>query len=226
MSLSRRTLLGTGVMLAAARVEAAPAGKDATAASAGAPVCSDRMPEIPVDRQTDAQKQASAEFSAGRGLPVFGPFIPLLRSPEVMLRAKAMGDYLRFKSSLPQKLNEFAILLTARHWSQRFEWAIHQPSALKAGLRPEVVAAVGEGRRPGGLDEAEQTIHDFVTELLDHQAVSDATYQTMVRHFGEQGTIDLVGVCGYYGFLAMVLNVARTPLPKNAPVLEPFVCET
>ena len=223
MSISRRTLLGTGAMLAAARVEGAQLGKETSPA---APVCTDRMPEIPLDRQSDAQKQASVEFSAGRALPVFGPFIPLLRSPEVMLRAKAMGDYLRFKSSLPQKLNEFAILLTARHWSQRFEWAIHQASALKAGLSAEVVAAVAEGRRPGGLDDAEQNVHDFVTELLNHQGVSDPTYQATVRHFGEQGTIDLVAVCGYYSFLAMVLNVARTPPPKNAPVLWPFVCAT
>src|SRR5208283_2002189 len=159
MALSRRELIGTGVFLAAARVDALPASPD-TSAAPRRPPCPDRMPEIALERQTEAQRKASTEFSAGRGMPIFGPFVPLLRSPEVMLRAKAMGDYLRFKSSLPQKLNEFAILLTARHWSQRFEWAIHQPSALKAGLSPEVVAAVAEGRRPGGLDDVEQNVHD------------------------------------------------------------------
>jgi 4-carboxymuconolactone decarboxylase len=222
MRLSRRALLGTGVALAAARVEASPAAKDAGAAAA--PACADRMPDIAPERQTEAQRLASAEFMAGRGTPVFGPFVPLLRSPEVMLRAKAMGDYLRFKSSLPPKLNEFAILLSARHWSQRYEWAIHQPLALKAGLRPEVAAMVAQGRRPTGLDEGEQLLYDFVTELLAHQGVSDATYQAFVARFGEQGTIDLIGVCGYYTLIAMVLNVARTPVPKNAAPLEPFVC--
>jgi 4-carboxymuconolactone decarboxylase len=141
-----------------------------------------------------------------------------------MLRTKAMGDYLRYKTSLPAKLNEFAILLTARHWTQRYEWAIHQPLALKAGLSPDVVAAVAEGRRPQALDEAEQVVHDFHTELMNHQSVCDATYQAAVARFGEQGVIDLVGVCGYYTFLAMVLNVARTPPPKNAPTFESFVC--
>jgi 4-carboxymuconolactone decarboxylase len=225
MSLSRRALLGTGVVLAAARVDAAASARDAGPALPVARRCSDRMPEIPFEQQTEAEKKASAEFLASRGTPVFGPFVPLLRSPEVMLRAKAMGDYLRYNSSLPLKLNEFAILLTARHWSQRYEWVVHQPLALKAGLSPEVAAAVAEGRRPPILDDGEQLIHDFVAELLNHQGVSNPTYQAAVRRFGEQGTIDLVGVCGYYTFLAMVLNVARTPLPKDAPTtFEPFMC--
>jgi 4-carboxymuconolactone decarboxylase len=223
MWLSRRALLGTGVALAAARADALPGGKD-TLTAVPAAACSDRMPEIPSERQTEAQRKASAEFLAGRGMPVFGPFVPLLRSPEVMLRAKAMGDYLRFKTSLPSKLNEFAILVTARHWSQPYEWAIHQPLAVKAGVSPEVVAMVAEGRRPSGLDEGEQLVHDFVTELLSHHGVCDATYRAAVGRFGEQGTIELTSVCGYYTFLAMVLNVARTPIPKNSPKLEPFVC--
>jgi 4-carboxymuconolactone decarboxylase len=225
MPLSRRALLGTGVALAAVSVEAAPSGRDAGPVTAAG--CSDRMPEIPPDRQTDAQRKASAEFLAGRGTPVFGPFVPLLRSPEVMLRTKAMGDYLRFNSSIPVKLNEFVILLTARRWSQRYEWSFHQPLALKAGLSADVVAAVAEGRRPARLDEAEQLVYDFVSELLQHQAVSDVTYQAALRRFGEQGVIDLVAVSGYYTYLAMVLNVARTPLPKNGPPpLEAFICAT
>jgi 4-carboxymuconolactone decarboxylase len=182
------------------------------------------MPPIPPDRQTDAQKKASAEFLASRGTAVFGPFVPLLRSPEVMLRAKAMGDYLRYQSTLPPKLNEMAILLVARRWTQRLEWAIHQPIALKAGLAPAVVAAITEGRRPAPMDEGEQLVHDFVTELLDNQSVCDATYQAAVRRFGEQGTVDLAGVCGYYTFLAMILNVARTAVPKDAAPLDPLVC--
>lgn len=164
MWLSRRALLGTGVALAAARVDALPAGKDTGMGSRG-PACTDRMPALAPERQTEAQRKASSEFLAGRGTPVFGPFVPLLRSPEVMLRAKAMGDYLRYKSSLPPKLNEFAILLTARHWTQRYEWAIHQPLALKAGLSSEVVAMVAEGRRPtaertGRRRAARQRLHD------------------------------------------------------------------
>src|SRR6476659_9410818 len=103
-----------------------------------------RMPPIPADKLTPEQKKASDDFAAERKTPVFGPFVPLLRSPEVMLRAKAMGDYLRYKSVLPPQLNEFAILITARHWTQGYEWAVHQPIAVKAGLKPEITQALAE----------------------------------------------------------------------------------
>ena len=222
MSVSRRALLGTGVVLAAVRSGAAP--RDGGTTNPAPAACGDRMPDIPADRQTEAQRKASAEFFAGRKVAVFGPFVPLLRSPEVMLRTKAMGDYLRYQSSLPPKLNELIILLTARHWTQRYEWAVHQPIALKAGLPPEVAAAVADGRRPEKVDADEQLVIDLVHELLDNQAISDPTYAAGVRRFGEQGLIDLVSVCGYYTFLAMVLNVARTPVPAGAPTLAPFVC--
>ena len=181
------------------------------------------MPEIPVDKMTEAQKKAAEEFAAGRGVPVFGPFIPLLRSPEVMLRAKAMGDYLRYKSVLPPKLNEFAILITARQWTQQYEWAVHYPIAIKAGLSADIAKAVLEGRRPQSMPEDEEIIYEFCTELHRNQSVSDASYARALARFGEQGVIDLVGVNGYYTFLAMVLNTARTPVPKGStPALPGF----
>ena len=183
----------------------------------------DRMPEIPADKLTEAQKKAAEEFAAGRGTAVFGPFVPLLRSPEVMLRAKAMGDYLRYKSVLPPKLNEFAILITSRRWTQQYEWEVHCPIAIKAGLSAEVAKAVAEGRRPAGMSEEEEIVYEFCTELHHNQSVSDTTYARALAKFGEQGIIDMVGVNGYYTFLAMVLNVARTPLPKgSAPALAAF----
>ena len=111
----------------------------------------DRMPPIPPDRLTDAQKTAIAEFKAARSADISGPFVPLLRSPEVMTRARAMGDYLRFKSSLPPRLSEFVILLTARRWTQQYEWNAHQPLALQGGLRGEIVKAIADGRRPGAM---------------------------------------------------------------------------
>jgi 4-carboxymuconolactone decarboxylase len=183
----------------------------------------DRMPEIPADKMTPEQKKAAEDFAAGRGTPVFGPFVPLIRSPEVMLRAKAMGDYLRFKSVLPPKLNEFVILITARQWTQNYEWAVHGPIALKAGLNPEIMKAVADGRRPTGMSEDEEIVYEFSTELHRNRSVSDATYQRAVAKFGEQGVMDMLGVNGYYTFLAMVLNTARTPLPKGAsPALAPW----
>ncbi len=175
----------------------------------------DRMPPIPEDKLTPEQKKAAEEFAAGRGTAVFGPFVPLLRSPEVMLRAKAMGDYLRFKSTLPPKLNEFVILITARQWTQQYEWDVHFPIALKAGVEPEVAKALQEGRRPQGMSVDEEIVYDVCDELRRNQGVSDATYARAVSRFGEQGVIDLLGVNGYYTFLAIVMNTTRTALPKD-----------
>ena len=202
--------------------EASKSNQAATSAQSPAPAQSvmptDRMAEIPSDKLTPEQKKAADEFAAGRGTPVFGPFVPLLRSPEVMLRAKAMGDYLRFKSALPAKLNEFVILITARQWSQGYEWGVHYPIAMKAGLDPEIAKAVAEGRRPEKMPPDEELVYEFCIELHRNQSVSDATYGKAVARFGEQGVIDMIGVNGYYTFLAMVLNTARTPLPKTSGV--------
>ena len=186
-------------------------------------IAQDRMPEIPAGKMTEAQKKAAEEFAAGRGTPVFGPFVPLLRSPEVMLRAKAMGDYLRFKNSLPAKLSEFTILITSRQWTQQYEWDVHYPIAIKAGLSPEIAKAVADGRRPQNMPADEDLVYDFVTELHDTKSVSDATYARAVARFGEQGVIDMIGVNGYYTLLAMVMNTARTALPPDhKPALPVF----
>jgi len=184
----------------------------------------DRMPAIPADRWTDAQKEAAAEFAARRKQEVFGPFAVLLRSPEVMLRATAMGDYLRYRTVLPPALNELAILLTARRWSQPFEWHVHQPAALRAGLSPAIVAAVAGGRRPDYLSDKEARVHDFCSELLRDEKVSDPTYARAVERFGEQGVVEMVAVVGYYTFLSMVMNTAQTAVPADstAPPLEPL----
>jgi 4-carboxymuconolactone decarboxylase len=176
----------------------------------------DRMPPIPADKLTDAQKQASETFAEGRGYAVRGPFVPLIRSPEVMLRAKAMGDYLRFKSTLGSRLNEMVILITARAWTQNYEWHAHYPFALKAGLRPEIADAIAEGTRPAGMADDEAIAYDVATEILRDKRVSDQTYVRAVAKFGEQGVIDLLGVVGYYNFLAIVMNATRTGMPPGA----------
>ena len=185
-------------------------------------VAQDRMPPIPPDKMTEAQKQAAAEYKVHRGVEVNGPFIPLLRSPEVMIRTTAMGDYLRYKTELGPPLNEFVILITARHWSQSYEWSVHQPIALKAGVSADIAKAIADGRRPTGMSADQEIAYDFCDELLHHQSVSDATYARAIARFGEKGTIDMIGVVGYYSFLGLVLNTARTPpdapgLPSLAP---------
>lgn len=218
MTLSRRDFIRTGVGSACTVAMGATAlpletTQPAAARTAALP---DRMPEIPPEKMTPEQKKAADEFAAGRKTPVFGPFVPLLRSPEVMVRAMAMGDYLRYRSVLPSQLNEFAILITARRWTQEYEWAVHQPIAVKAGLKAEIAQALAEGRRPQGMSADEEIIYEFSSELHQNQSVSDATYARALARFGEQGIIDLIGVNGYYTFLAMVLNTARTALPKGA----------
>jgi 4-carboxymuconolactone decarboxylase len=183
----------------------------------------DRMPPIPAERLTDAQKQAMQQFSAARKAEVSGPFWPLLRSPEVMNRARAMGDYLRFTSVLPPRLSEFAIIITARQWTQNYEWDVHAPLALQGGLKPAIIAAIADGRRPDGMADDEDTLYTLCDELHRTQSVSDATYARAVTTFGEQGVIDILGIQGYYTLLAMVLNTARTPVPPgHTPALRAF----
>ena len=195
------------------------------AAMAAPGAAQDRMPPIPAEQLTAAQKTAIAEFKAARGVDISGPFVPMLRSPEVMSRARAMGDYLRFKSSLPPRLSEFVILLTARRWTQQYEWQAHLPHAMKAGLKPEIAQAVAEGRRPTGMAADEELVYELITESLHNKSVCDATYARAVAKFGESGVVDLVGLAGYYLMLAMVMNLARTAMPDGRePLLAPFPC--
>ena len=191
--------------------------------AAGSAAAQDRMPPIPADKLTDAQKKAIEEFKAARSADISGPFVPLLRSPEVMTRARAMGDYLRFRSSLPPRLSEFVILLTARRWTQQYEWNAHAPLAVKGGLKEQIVKAVADGRRPEGMAEDEEIVFALFDEIQKTQSVSDATYARALGKIGEQGIIDVMGITGYYTLLAMVMNTARTPLPDGAkPQLPPL----
>jgi 4-carboxymuconolactone decarboxylase len=176
----------------------------------------DRLPPVPPDLMTKEQQAAAEEFAATRGEPVIGPFATMLRSPEVMLRAKRMGDYLRFKSSIGLKLNELAILVTAREWTQQFEWLLHARFAREAGLSEDIIAAIADGRRPPSLDADETIVYDLSIELHRTRQVSDQTWALAVTRFGEQGVVDLVATNGYYSFLAMMMNAARTGLPEGA----------
>lgn len=181
-----------------------------TSESAVYPRFVDRLPAIPEGQWTEAQKAAVAEFSAGRGYGPLGPFWVMLRSPEVMLRAKAMGDYLRYRNRLPKDISEMVILQTARNWSQSFEWVHHARFAREYGLADDIIAAIADGRRPAVLSIAQAAAYDFTVELQTHKRVSDVTYARAVAAFGEPGVIDLIGVQGYYTMLAMMMNVART----------------
>jgi 4-carboxymuconolactone decarboxylase len=191
----------------------------------GAAAAQDRMPPIPKDKMTEAQKKAFDEVTSGpRGAGgAEGPFVPLLRSPEFMSVLQKTGEYVRFHNSIGPKLTEFVILFTARQWTQQYEYDAHQVNGLKAGVKQEMISAITEGRRPTGMAADEEIVYDFCTELRQNQSVSDATYARAVSKFGEQGVVDMTGLVGYYTTLAMIMNVARSPLAdgKKAP-LAPF----
>ena len=181
-----------------------------------------RMPPIPDEEMTEAQKEAVEEFRAARGEPG-GPWSVILRSPELLNRLRGVSDYLRFNSSLPPRRSEFVILITAREWTQNYEWAAHYPLALEGGLSPDIAAAVADGRRPEGMADDEKALYDFCTALHRDGRVSDSIYVRALAEFGEQGIVEMVGLSGYYTLIAMVLNTARIPLRPNAtPALEPF----
>ena len=191
-----------------------------------AALAQDRMPPIPADKLSPAQKKAVELLVAtprGAAGPT-GPFIPLLRSPELMNRLQAVGGYLRFNSALPQKLVNMIALLTSRHYTQQYEWDGNYPLSLKSGLSADIANAIGDGRRPEGIAGDEELVYNFVTELLQNKSVSDLTYARLVSKFGEQGVVDATAIVGYYSTLAMIMNVARAPgqPDSKAPKLAPF----
>lgn len=182
----------------------------------------ERLPAIPPDRYNEAQKKAAADFLAARNMPVFGPFEPLMHSPEVMSQARAMGDYLRYKSAIGTTLSELAIIITAREWTQDYEWWLHAPIAMKSGIKPGIVDAIRDGRRPAGMSEDEEIVYDFSIELHRTRRVSDATFARAEKRFGKNGVVDLVGINGYYTFLAMQLNTARYRIPEDGVPMPRF----
>jgi 4-carboxymuconolactone decarboxylase len=193
-------------------------GKGASVKQISINVAPERMPPISDDKMTAEQKKAAASISAGPRGEVKGPFVSLLRSPELMDRVQRVGEYIRFRCPLDKRLNELAAAMTARHWTQQFEWWAHSRQALEAGLKPAIAEAIAEGRRPTGMADDEEIVYDLLTELLVNKGVCDTTYERAVRKFGEGGLIDLIAVSGYYGLLAMIMNTTRTAVPEGSPL--------
>ena len=182
-----------------------------------------RFKPLVESEMSEAQQKAARDIASGqRGrLNPDGPNALLLRSPELMGRTQRVGEYLRYNTSIPQRLNEFAILITARQWTAQVEWIAHHPLALKAGIDPAVAADLALGKRPTAMKEDEAIIYQFVKELHETKGVRDAAFKAVLDKFGERGVIDLIGLTGYYTMLAMVLNVAQQPLPGGvAPPLQ------
>ena len=191
---------------------------------AGQRAFQDRMPPLPADKMTDAQRKAAEEMIAGPRKGVKGPFIPLLRSPELMDRLQKVGEYLRFQSALAQGISELIMLVVSREWTQHFEWFVHVPLGRKAGISEDTIAALAEGRRPPGMSEDEELAYDFCVELLRNKGVSETSYRRAVMKFGENGVIDMVGVAGYFTTMSMVMNVAHSPPSDDQSVgaLSPY----
>jgi 4-carboxymuconolactone decarboxylase len=184
----------------------------------------ERMPPLSMEVMDEAQKAAAQELINGPRGAVFGPFIPLMRSPELMNRLQKVGEYIRFHSALETRINEWVMLIVSRHWTQQFEWCMHYPLAIKAGMKQEVLDALAEGRRPKGMSDDEEIAYDLCEELTRTHGVSDETYRRAADKFGERGVIDMVGLVGYFTTVSMVMNVARTPPQKETTVtpLSPF----
>jgi len=158
------------------------------------------------DALNEAQRKALEEFKALRGVEPFGPFIDLLVSPELMNRVSALGEYLRYRSALPPRLSELAILITAAHWRQQFEWDIHAPVALKAGVPQATIDAIWAHIPPAALDGEQQVLYELCVALHREQSVPAGIRARAHQILGQQATMDAMAICGYYALLAMILN--------------------
>jgi len=182
-----------------------------------------RFKPLAFDQMTPEQKTMTMNLLTGERRGMGGPFNVLLRSPEMGDLAQKLGAQVRFHSSLPPRLNELAIILTARYWTAQYEWRAHKAAALQAGLSPAIVDAIAAGKRPASMQPDEQALYNFGDELLKRKHVSDATFQAAIKAFGERGVVDAIGVMGYYQLVSMILNVDRYPLPEGAkPELQPL----
>ena len=172
---------------------------------------------------TPAQKVMADNLLNGERAGGGGPFNVMMRSPEMGDLAQTLGAQVRYHSSLPPKLNEFAIIITGRYWTSQYEWYAHKSLALKAGLKPAITDSLAAGKRPTGMDNDEEMIYNFATELLNSKQVSDKSLKALVDKFGEKGAVDLTTVIGYYQLVCSMLNLDKYPLPDGVqPELKPL----
>ena len=176
----------------------------------------DRLPPLPQSLWNAAQRECADEIIQGPRGAVIEPFIPLLRSPELCTHTQRMGEYLRYRSAIGLRLSELAILVTARHWSQEVEWAIHAPIAIREGISESIVHAIGMNQKPQFTQVDEQLVYDFSQQSLVEKKISDVTWVQAQSLLGEHGAVDLLGIVGYYTMLSVVMNGARTPAPLGA----------
>lgn len=192
------------------------------AALASGAAAQTRFPDVAPGTMSPEQKSMYDAIMSGPRHSMEGPFNAWLRSPVLGTRLQAVGEYLRFNTTVPRKLNEFAILITAVEWSSGFEWYAHHPLALKAGLEPEVAEQLRRGERPAAMTQDETVVYDFVTQLHRRHQVGNREFSSATALLGEQGVMDLIALVGYYDTVSMTLNVAQVQPPENAgPNLAP-----
>ena len=176
----------------------------------------ERFAKIPLDKMSPEQRTIAEAIMNGPRGRMSGPFNAWLRSPVLADRLQKVGEYVRFNTSLDKRINEMAILMTAQAWGAQYEWYAHAPLAIKAGLDPEVVKAIGVGQKPAKMKDDEAIVWEFTTQLRRDHSVDDAVYAKALDKFGEAGIIDLVAVNGYYDVVSMTLNIARVKPPAEA----------
>lgn len=175
-----------------------------------------RIPLPTLESMTAAQRAVYDNIVSGPRGRLVGPLRAVLHNPELAERWQRLGEILRFNTVLPPKLNELAILVTARRWNSQIEWFIHAQAAAAAGLSDEVIAALKEARSPEFLDELEALVYEFARQLQQHGTVDDDTYARAVAIWGPVGVVDLTAVIGYYTMVSMTLNVHEIPMPDDA----------
>lgn len=178
-----------------------------------------RFPELSRDDMTDAQQRVHDEIAGGPRGGVRGPFHALLYSPPLADAAQKLGQYVRYDCSIPHKLRELAILITAYHWKAQYEWFAHEGHARDAGLPDPVIESIRQGERPAFNDDAEEEIYDFCTELYANKRVSDASFARVEARHGRAGAVELAGLLGHYNLIAITLNVGDIPVPGGAKPL-------
>jgi 4-carboxymuconolactone decarboxylase len=179
-----------------------------------------RFPQLTIEQLTEAQRPLGEQIMKVSSVGLGGPYNPLLRSPVLGQRMFDLLYYLRWNTSMPLRLNEFAILIIGRQWRSQVEWFAHAPLAQKAGLSPEIIADLKANKRPAGMQPDEAAVYDFVTELMAKHEVSDETYKRAKQHFTDQQIVDLTALAGTYVTVAMVLAMAEETVPPGKT--EPF----
>jgi len=179
-----------------------------------------RLSELLPEQLSAEQREIYDGIVASRGGSIAGPFAPWLRSPALADRAQRLGEFCRFHTSLPARLSELAILITARHWRANVEWQIHAPIARQQGLSEDVISALLSGEPPTFPSSDEEAVYELALQLYETRRVSEASYRRAIAELGETAVVELIGILGYYALVAMTLNAFEVELPD--PQALPF----